>query len=209
MVQSCQWQDLGYDLGVTTAPGASTDARPYHHGDLRRALLDAAVQAILEVGPAAVSLRDLARRTGVSHAAPAHHFGDKAGLLTAVATDGFRRLAATLRDTYQATGSFLEVGVAYVGFAVTHQAHFEVMFRPELYHPDDPELVGARDGARALLYPPAAEAANRPDGDDVRAAVAAWSLVHGLATLWLNHNLPPQLGDDPEQITREVAQHLF
>jgi AcrR family transcriptional regulator len=194
---------------VTTDTGPSKDARPYHHGDLPRALLEAALQAIVEVGPAAVSLRDLARRTGVSHAAPAHHFGDKAGLLTAVATDGFRRLAATLRETYQATGSFLEVGVAYVGFAVTHRAHFEVMFRPELYHTDDPDLVQARDAARSLLYPPAAEAANSPEGDDVRAAVAAWSLVHGLATLWLNHNLPPQLGDDPEQITREVARHLF
>jgi AcrR family transcriptional regulator len=168
------------------------------------------VQAILEVGPAAVSLRDLARRTGVSHAAPAHHFGDKAGLLTAVATDGFRRLAATLRDTYEATGSFLEVGVAYVGFAVTHRAHFEVMFRPELYRTDDPELVRAREAARAQLYPPAAEAATSPDaGGDVRAGIAAWSLVHGLATLWLNKNLPPQLGDDPEQIAREVARYLF
>jgi AcrR family transcriptional regulator len=169
------------------------------------------VQAIAEVGPAAVSLRELARRAGVSHAAPAHHFGDKAGLLTAVAADGFRRLAATLREAHQATGSFLEVGVAYVGFAVTHRAYFEVMFRPELYRPDDPELVQARDAARALLYPPAAEANNSPDGrgDGVRAAVAAWSLVHGLATLWLNHNLPPQLGDDPEQIAREVARYLF
>jgi AcrR family transcriptional regulator len=197
-------------LGMTTTPGTSKDARPYHHGDLRRALLDAAVQAILEVGPVAVSLRDLARRTGVSHAAPAHHFGDKAGLLTAVAADGFRRLAATLRETYEGTGSFLEVGVAYVRFAVTHRAHFEVMFRPELYRTDDPELVRTRDSARALLYPPAAEVANRSDGGgDVRAGVAAWSLVHGLAMLWLNQNLPPQLGDDPEQITREVARYLF
>jgi AcrR family transcriptional regulator len=195
---------------VTTTPWASNDARPYHHGDLPRVLLEAAVEAIAEVGPAAVSLRELARRAGVSHAAPAHHFGDKAGLLTAVAADGFRRLAATLRETYEASGSFLEVGVAYVRFAVTHRAHFEVMFRPELYRTDDPELVRARDAARALLYPPAAEANNSPDdGGDVRAAVAAWSLVHGLATLWLNHNLPPQLGDDPEQITRDVARYLF
>jgi AcrR family transcriptional regulator len=194
---------------VTTVPSPSKDARPYHHGDLRRALLDAAVEAIAEVGPAAVSLRDLARRAGVSHAAPAHHFGDKAGLLTAVATDGFRCLAATLREAHQASGSFLEVGVAYVHFAVTHRAHFEVMFRPELYCTDDPELVQAREQARALLYPPAAEAANTPDsGGDIRAGVAAWSLVHGLATLWLNHNLPPQLGDDPEQITRDVAHYL-
>jgi AcrR family transcriptional regulator len=195
---------------VSTDTSPRKDSRPYHHGDLRRALLQAAVETIAEAGPAAVSLRDLARRTGVSHAAPAHHFGDKAGLLTAVATDGFRRLAATLRQTYQATGNFLEVGVAYVRFAVTHRAYFEVMFRPELYHPDDPELFQAREQARALLYPPAAEAATSPDGrDDLRAGVAAWSLVHGLATLWLNHNLPPQLGDDPEQLTREVAHYLF
>src|SRR5215207_10578446 len=192
-----------------TASMTASQPRPYHHGDLRRALLDAAVEAIAADGPAAVSLRDLARRTGVSHAAPAHHFGDKAGLLTAVATDGFERLAATLGEAYEATGSFLEVGVAYVRFAVTHRAQFEVMFRPELYRTDDPELVRARDAARALLYPPAAEAANEGGADDVRAAVAAWSLVHGLATLWLNHNLPPQLGEDPEQITREVADYLF
>ena len=58
--------------------------------------------------------------------------------------------------------------------------------------------------------PPAADAATSPDTDaEVRAAVAAWSLVHGLATLWLNHNLPPQLGEDPEQLTREVARYLF
>jgi AcrR family transcriptional regulator len=202
-------RSLSYAPGVTTDTSPSKDARPYHHGDLPRALLEVAVEAIAEVGPAAVSLRDLARRAGVSHAAPAHHFGDKAGLLTAVAADGFRRLAASLRETYEATGSFLEVGVAYVGFAVTHRAHFEVMFRPELYHPDDPELVRAREQARALLYPPAAEAANEASADDVRAGVAAWSLVHGLATLWLNHNLPPQLGDDPEQIAREVARYLF
>ena len=195
---------------MTTTPRTTKDARPYHHGDLPRALLDAAIQAIAEVGPAAVSLRDLARRTGVSHAAPAHHFGDKAGLLTAVAADGFRRLAATLRETYEATGSFLELGVAYVRFAVTHRAHFEVMFRPELYHTDDPELIQAREQARSLLYPPAAEAATSPNGADaVRAGVAAWSLVHGLATLWLNQNLPPELGEDPEQIAREVAHYLF
>lgn len=193
---------------MSTTSGAGKDARPYHHGDLRRALLESAVQAILEVGPAAVSLRDLARRAGVSHAAPAYHFGDKAGLLTAVAADGFERLAATLREAYQTTGSFLEVGVAYVRFAVTHRAHFEVMYRPELYRTDDPDFMRAREASKALLYPPAADLVNDPDGDEMRAGVAAWSLVHGLATLWLNRNLPPELGDDPEQIAREVARYL-
>jgi hypothetical protein len=70
---------------------------------------------------------------------------------------------------------------------------------PELYRPDDPELVQARDQARALLYPPAAEAAGEPGTDGMRAAVAAWSLVHGLATLWLNHNLPPSWATTPSR----------
>src|SRR6266702_752304 len=189
-------------------PNAGERNRPYHHGDLRRVLLQAAVEAILESGPATVSLRDLARRAGVSHAAPAYHFGDKAGLLTAVAADGFWRLADALREAYASTGSFLEVGVAYVRFAVSNKAHFEVMFRPELYRPDDPEVVRARQPTRALLYGPLA-GAPEPGPDELRTGVAAWSLVHGLATLWLDHNLPPQLGDDPEQITRQVARYLF
>ncbi len=144
---------------------------------------------------------------GVSHAAPAYHFGDKAGLLTAIAADGFRRLAATLREAYAPSGSFLEVGVAYVRFAVTNRAHFEVMFRPELYRQHDPEVAAARQASRALLYGPVAGGTD-PGPEDLRVAVAAWSLVHGLATLWLNRNLPHQLGDDPEQITREVARYL-
>jgi AcrR family transcriptional regulator len=135
--------------------------RTYHHGDLRRALLDAAVAAIEESGPAALSLRDLARRAGVSHAAPTHHFGDKAGLLTALAAEGYGLLADELAAEHAASASFLEMGVAYVRFAVAHRAHFEVMFQPELYHADDPELVAARGRSAASLY---AGAANLPKG---------------------------------------------
>ncbi len=99
-----------------------------------------------------------------------------------------------------------------VSLRVTHRAHFEVMFRPELYRTRDPEVSRAREAARAQLYGPVAggsDSDSDPGPDDLRAAVAAWSLVHGLATLWLNRNLPPQLDDDPEQITREVARYLF
>src|SRR5258708_33699906 len=92
-------------------------ARPYHHGDLRTALLRAAVEAIGEAGPAAMSLREVARRAGVSHAAAAYHFGDKAGLLTAVAAQGYRMLTEELRGACDAGRSFLEVGVAYVRVA--------------------------------------------------------------------------------------------
>jgi AcrR family transcriptional regulator len=178
-------------------------SRPYHHGNLRPALVSAAVQEIEESGPAAMSLRAVARRAGVTHAAATYHFGDRAGLLTAVAAEGFRLVAGALRDVEETTGSFLEVGVAYVRFAVTHRAHFEVMYRPELYHRDDAELRRARADAAARLY-----GTGEIDRERLAYGVAAWSIVHGLATLWLNGNLPAQLGDDPEEITRVVAAHL-
>ena len=174
--------------------------RPYHHGDLRRALLRAAVETIGDAGPAAMSLREVARRAGVTHAAAAYHFGDKAGLLTAVAAEGYRLLGEALRD---ARPGFLEVGVAYVLFAVSHRAHFEVMYRPELYNPDDADVREARAAAAVLLYGSAS-----PGEEELAAGVAAWSLVHGLAMLWLNGNLPEGLGHDPEEITRIVAPHL-
>jgi AcrR family transcriptional regulator len=177
-------------------------ARPYHHGNLRPALLAAAVAAIEQAGPAAVSLREVARRAGVTHAAAAYHFGDKAGLLTAVAVEGYRLLGESLRDA-QAHGSFLDVGVAYVRFAVDHRAHFEVMYRPELYRSGDADVLRARAAAARLLY-----GSDNPSAAEMEAGVAAWSLVHGLATLWLNGNLPERLGHDPEQITRAVATHL-
>src|SRR2546430_17499265 len=104
----------------------------YHHGDLRRAVLDAALDVIETSGPAALSLRDLARRAGVSHAAPAHHFRDKRGLLTAVAAEGYRRLAGSLGTTYGATQDLAEVGVAYARVAVEERPYFEGMFRPDL-----------------------------------------------------------------------------
>lgn len=168
--------------------------RPYHHGDLPRALVAAALEVLDEVGPAALSLREVARRAGVSHAAPAHHFGDKAGLLTAIAVEGFEMLIADLATQ----DDFLDVGVAYVRFAVGHRAHFGVMFRPELQRRDDPALVEVKARANALLYPPAGS---------VDAGVAAWSLVHGFATLWIDDALP-DLGDDAEAAVRRMAARL-
>lgn len=184
--------------------------RPYHHGNLRQAVLAAAVDAITEVGPAGVSLRDLARRAGVSHAAPAHHFGDKAGLLTALAAEGYGLLADTLDAAHQRTQDFLEVGVAYVRFAVERRAHFEVMFRPDLYHSDDPEVLAARERASEALSGGIDTLPSGRAGPDARiAGIAAWSLVHGFATLWLNGALPPDLGDDPKTVARSVAAVLF
>jgi AcrR family transcriptional regulator len=194
-----------YPPCMTTTAGE----RPYHHGDLRRTLLDEALAAIERAGPGTVSLRELARRSGVSHAAPAHHFGDKAGLLTAIAAEGFGLLADELEAAFTRTGSFLEVGVAYVGFAVRHRAHFEVMFRPELLRADDPALTAAQERSRLALYGPIGSIPLDSGTDTLAAGVAAWALVHGLATLYLDGNLPPALGNDPDAIARSIAVHLF
>ena len=182
----------------------------YHHGDLRRRLIEEAVRLMDEKGPAAISLRELARRVGVSHAAPAHHFPDKTALLTAVAAEGFDLLADELVATYEATGSFLEVGVAYVRFALQHTAHFAVMFRPDLYRRDDPALAAASERATSVLYGPIRDAPiARRDDEVAAAAVAAWSLVHGYATLLLNGNLPESFAHDPEVGARSTASYLF
>jgi AcrR family transcriptional regulator len=186
--------------------------RPYHHGDLRQAVLAAAVDVISEHGPSALTLRDLARRAGVSHAAPAHHFGDKRGVLTQLATDGFTLLAEALERAERDTGDFVEVGVAYVRFAEDHPSHFEVMFRPDALHADDEVLHAAALRARgALLRGTSAggQQSNPPDSDGLLRAMAAWSYVHGFATLWRTGALPgdarEMLGDDAAAAARAVA----
>ena len=191
---------------TTKDPAAARQRRPYHHGDLRRALLEAATSQIAQTGIADLSLRALARATAVSHAAPTHHFGDKRGLLTALAVQGHHWLAGEL----EAVDGFLEVGVAYVGFAVAHPVHFEVMFRPDLLHRDDPVLVHARTVSRAVLQSGAAEISVRAEGptpSPEATALAAWSLAHGFATLYLTGNLPPTT--DPAGLTRAALSRLF
>ena len=179
----------------------TTTARPYHHGNLRAALLEAALEELAAAGPSALSLREVARRAGVSHAAPRHHFRDKRGLLTAVAADGYRRLADATDEALRAGTSLDDVGLAYVRVALGSPGHFAVMFRPELLDAEDPELVHERDRAASVLL--AAVTADLPDADADRAmvaAVAAWSMTHGFATLWSTGNLHFIGEDDPERL---------
>jgi AcrR family transcriptional regulator len=163
----------------------------YHHGDLRRALLDAAAEEIDAVGVSALSLRELARRTGVSHAAPAHHFGDKTGLFTALAAEGFRLLHEQTAPGLQRSDALVQAGIGYLRFAVAHPAHFTVMYQAHLLDLADAELIRESSIASEVLR----EAVRRATGARREPALttqttAAWAVVHGLATLWISGNLP-------------------
>lgn len=175
-------------------------SRPYHHGDLRRALLAAAADEIADVGPAAMSLRKVAARAGVTHTAAAHHFGDKRGLLTALAAEGHRALAEALAAARPA--GMLALGAAYLRFAHDHRPWFEVMFRPELLRTGDPELVAASSSSLGELRGTAGGrgAADRTYG--------AWGLVHGITSLWLAGNLPASSVDEAEALFRRAARAL-
>jgi AcrR family transcriptional regulator len=174
---------------------ATRRANPtYYGGDLRRDLLDAALELIAKDGPSAVSLRSLARHLGVSHAAPANHFPDKAALFTAIAVEGFTLLAGAMADGAGRLGPdasagqrFRAAGRAYTGFALDHPAHFAVMWQRDLLH-QGPELAAAGDRTFELLLSSVRDIQSEgwASGSDPQAvAYLAWSVVHGLATLWL------------------------
>ncbi|MEV6771178.1 TetR-like C-terminal domain-containing protein [Nocardia sp. NPDC051030] len=177
----------------------------YHHGDLRATILAAAAEQIAAEGLDAVSLRGLARRADVSHAAPAHHFGDRAGLLTELAIEGFGLLAAQLAA---AGGDFREVAVAYIRFAREYPGHFDVMFRRDVLRADDQRLADARTAAGDALR--SGVALQQPDGTPEHqrsTRLAAWSLVHGFASLWREGALgDSSLGNpsDPEAMARNM-----
>jgi AcrR family transcriptional regulator len=109
----------------------------YHHGDLRRALLDAALEVLSAEGASALTLREVARRAGVTHAAPYRHFADKQTLLAAVAEEGFRMLTAEMLERSvplkdDPVRALQAIGLAYVRFATTERAHFQVMFGKDI-----------------------------------------------------------------------------
>jgi AcrR family transcriptional regulator len=188
----------------------------YHHGDLPAALLKAVESAVAECGVSGVSLRDVARRAGVSHSAPAHHFGSKAGLLTAFATAGYELLAhsvlAEVAFSHPAdeASELAALGRGYVHFALGHPSHFEVMFRMDVLNREDPAFVAASESAYGLLTATIerCRAAGRLHGRSAEVvAVSAWSLVHGLAALWLSGRLSERIIEqDPHRMAAAVSE---
>lgn len=171
----------------------------YHHGDLRRALLEAVDEIVRELGVEGLSLRECARRAGVSHGAPAHHFSDKRGMLTEYATDGFERLLATIALELDKVGAddtlgrLKGVGKGYVAFALAHRAQFKVMFRSELLDNENQNLLErGRQVFELLTTCLAAHWARTQQGwrkENLAQISLAWSAVHGFAVLAVEADL--------------------
>jgi AcrR family transcriptional regulator len=192
----------------------------YHHGNLRRALLDAALMLVEREGPKGVSLRSVARLAGVSPAAPYRHFPGKEGLLASVAEEGFNAMTAAMEAAVEANkelplAGFRSVTFSYVKFAAVHPSHFRVMFGPEISdHSRYPGLKESSERSLALLTR-MIRSCQRPDligGVEPRElAVAAWSTLHGLATLLVDDQLGQPLSTDAElqALTDRVADVLY
>lgn len=195
-----------------------TPGTGYHHGDLPNALRRAAVEVIEERGLGAFSLREVARRAGVSHTAPAHHFGDMRGLLTSVAAEGFAALYEVTSRAAEGVDDPVErlvaLGEAYVSLARSNRAHCEVMFRVDVIDPDDPDLVevGIRayvvleDTVRSLIE------TEHLDVDLDHATWLCWSTMQGLVTLGPKLEMLAEVKGDPEpsstDLVREFTRHI-
>src|SRR5215467_5033827 len=183
-------------------------AKAYHHGDLRRALLDEALRTIQAHGVEHLTLRTVGERLGVSRSALYRHFADKQSLLATVGTEGFRTLRQTITDAWERNGhgrnGFRAMGKAYIQFAVAHPSHYRVMFGGfvESAAKDDHFVAEAR-AAFQVLVDALAEQQNAGDirrDDPVLMARFVWALVHGTAMLIIDGQLP-------EAAQREALDH--
>ncbi len=175
---------------------------------LRRQVLDAAVAIAATSGPDAISMREVARLAGVSHQAPYHHFGDRAGIFAAISEEGFRILAESIEaSTTLGTAAMCE---AYVHFALAHKGHFRVMMRNDLCSLENypSALIQADRAFNALRNEVAVILGEDSNEDEANAHTAyMWSVAHGLATLLIDGPLLKKLGSvaDINELIRNVA----
>ncbi|MGW2701260.1 TetR/AcrR family transcriptional regulator [Streptomyces sp. NPDC001340] len=178
-------------MSPSSPSSPSSTSRPYHHGDLRAALLKSAERTLREKGVGALSLRELARDIGVSHAAPGRHFKDKQALLDALALDGYERLNQALGAAAEQPGLTLEqrmtaLARAYLGFAVENPELLELMFARKHDPDSSAQLAAAVDeslGSFARMMADAQERGEIIQGDPERLTMVAAASLHGLAAL--------------------------
>jgi len=187
-------------------PASRAKPRPYHHGDLRMAVLAAAEKLVEQEGVDALTLRAVARAVDVSHTAPKNHFGSLEGLLSELAAVGYRRMGEALASAMDAAGTeprarMRAMGRAYVGFGRAYPGLFLLMFRSERLDMTRPALRDAVEGARQALRNAAMSNAHsvKPllPSQIVGSAVASWSLVHGFAMLLLDGRLQNTIASLP------------
>jgi AcrR family transcriptional regulator len=186
----------------------------YHHGDLPRALLDAALHIVETQGTEALTLRAVARLAGVSQAAPYRHFANKEALLAGVAEEGFRSLMTAMRQSVQACGDMplarlRAVGIGYVTFATSHPSHFRVMFGRDMADRSAfPTLRQVASDTLAMVVDAIADCQRaglvRSEEPAADLALTAWSSVHGLSALLLDGVLDRPVADVAEMVTRDL-----
>jgi AcrR family transcriptional regulator len=190
--------------------------RAYHHGDLRRSLINAALRLVEEHGESALTLREVARMAGVSHQAPYRHFADRTALVAAVAEEGFRELHTEMvektRNAPNAQAALHGIGVTYVLFAVEHRAHFRVMFGADAAaaRSSSPSLDAACEAVFGALTQAIAgvKSMTSDETDPLALALTAWSLVHGLASLLVEGQLERRVPGTPKELSEVVSNIL-
>jgi AcrR family transcriptional regulator len=179
-------------MTITRSPReVGSRAQPYHHGNLRAALLEAAEAELEAQGVEGFSLRGVAKRAGVSHAAPAHHFRDANGLLTGLAAEGYRRFVAAQEARQKnappdGMSQLVAAGMGYIDFAMAHPALFRLMFSSDRPDHEAPELAAAGAEAFERLIRAIRQVRGVDPSKDKKAmlsVMAAWAIAHGLADL--------------------------
>ncbi len=190
--------------------------KSYHHGDLRAALLAAAEEELAEKGRDRFSLRSVAKRAGVSHAAPAHHFGDVGGLLAALAASGYERFLDTQKARQAAAPGdpreqLLQAGLGYIDFALSHPALFRLMFGKSWTERTDCALQASAEAAFThLVRNVGAVTGGDPETDpETRTAIASvWAMVHGLADLMIS-GAPRYLTEAPAEERERMLRQII
>lgn len=200
------------------ASGPARSSGGYHHGDLRRALLTATEELVESAGVEGFTLREVARRAGVSHGAPAHHFGDVRGLLSQFTAESFAQLSAAMRRRRGRAPArpfeqLVASGIGYVEYAITHPARFQLMFRSERLDWSRPALAESAADAFGQLVEcidGVSRDAGAPPELDADKVALAWSTVHGFATLLIdNRNFAARVSGGSRARALETLERLI